>query len=394
MSYENLIQLDFLKGQIILEELIGKTQSCGLTWASLPHGIYHTRFLWQGQTHDVYVSPLQNSYSLDLVKNGRTLAISPTINIGVDILYKEIADYFDANPVLEMLVDLNQLPSTNCSPIGSYGEVDIITGGIVVGGTSIVASKHAEFMGRWITSESKPEVSSLMYAAVPTVAQQIYTDGSMRNVMSRMSIVDIDYDGQLFWAESEGIYGFANQEVPILSQSGIACMCLDKFYKTIYYAIQYDGYYSICVCNYDGGTNVNLVPKIEGQVTSISAGSNLYWTDNSEKTGRVIKAELDGKKADMLFEMNLHIKTVLVYGGSLLVGGSGFLLRTDFEGQNEFYVPMKGLSIINDMDGIPSQNILYVADVGTARIGKIDFAQKQLVYVTYDSIRRTKICLT
>ena len=81
MSYENLIQLDFLKGQIIVEELIGKTQSCGVFWESLQSGVFHAEFTYQSIVYDVYLTPLQGTVVFDMVKNGRSLLISPTITI-------------------------------------------------------------------------------------------------------------------------------------------------------------------------------------------------------------------------------------------------------------------------------------------------------------------------
>ena len=65
---DNLLEMAYLNSLIIVDELVEKTQRCGIIWDQLPNLAFHTTFMWKGKWHDFYLTPMQKKVFGDAFK--------------------------------------------------------------------------------------------------------------------------------------------------------------------------------------------------------------------------------------------------------------------------------------------------------------------------------------
>ena len=132
MNDDNLTQIDNLKQQIIVAELIERTKRCSVVWNLLQLSALHSSFVYENVPYDVYVTPIQNSfYVLDMISYEKNiLSVASYINARVQELYEISRATIEIDVIVKLVQDIGSMQGCELKGL-KFASGGLITGGEV-----------------------------------------------------------------------------------------------------------------------------------------------------------------------------------------------------------------------------------------------------------------------
>ena len=238
------------------------------------------------------------------------------------------------------------------------------------------------------------------------------SDGKIKFIVQNLKIDDLAIDAindKIFWSQVGRPYAaiycskLDGTEITTVihdtTMDGVRAIALDRSSQKIYYAIDKIGpngnlLYHIRRCDYTGQNDILIHMNTTVCTPSALAlgGGYLFWCDSRGLfEGYVTRCNMDGSGLKVILSTSGYIKALHVYGACIYVGGSGVMARADFDGGNEVFFKIKGLSIVKDI--VAHGADLYILDVGTKSIIKTDLLGDGREKIYQDLYYRSAICL-
>lgn len=358
---DNVGELLALQSEILVSEMDEKTKECAISWEHFDKGSFHTTWVWDERTYDVYLMRLQSAILLDFIREDvLELSLTSSLEPKVSTLYETVTEFDEPDFLKEALIDLGVaapgcdggeelglqfLPEAN---FASYDFVKPASGSFMANSTdrSIELFYYPE--GNIVTVRKVGNINGI---AVSTMYQKLFWTEMKDNAGPRSALVTADFDGGEDKVIAEGV-----------CPQGVA---VDQVHRRVFWTDSQSK--EIRSCDFDGRNSVVLAVSEQRpyQIALDVPNRKFYWAARDTiKDGGIYRADLDGANVAVIRNTGLNnCRAVVLAKGKIFSSENGELKRMDLDGTNLETLSF-GFSLIEDLATDSRQTYLFIADTG------------------------------